>query len=465
VEERILAETLPCDIYWPHRFLGRRVSLAAVGEPRLERGKITLPMDDTASKAEVKSRLRYHIDRATRDEISGWCLGDEAPASIELSINGKLTESCIQRVTRPDVGRALPNLPHAAESGFRIVLPTERLDPAAPISSVSLTFTSGGGKESLSFSLPSAIEADSSAEEYWSSRQSPFPPQVMALIESASEIEWRSFERWPEDAVSKAVEVLLFLSKVGSRRAKGLFSYFSFLSRVAHAFHFAERHFPPNAAASSAREIFLIAHHLMTLKAHGVEGDFLEFGCFKGFSTSCLSFACRLLDIRMHVFDSFEGLPASDSNYYSTGDYAGSFDEVTKNVENFGSPQVVTWHRGFFADVVPKINIQSIASLWLDVDLESSSQDVMGILPQLHPKGCVFSHECCPEYFDKDGTITAERSPDLVLCPIKTAFMADNRRPTGRYLTGYTGVIWDEGRSIPPPTPAMLRLYDAMLDR
>src|SRR5207244_1856117 len=127
---------------------------------------------------------------------------------------------------------------------------------------------------------------------------SPFPPQVMALIENASEIDWRGLERWSEDGVSRAVEVLLFLLKAGSRRAKGLFSYFSFLSRVAHAFHFAELHFPRttsssgkdhDAVASSAREHFLIAHHLMTLKAHGVEGDFLEFGCFKGFSTSCLS--------------------------------------------------------------------------------------------------------------------------------------------------------------------------------
>jgi hypothetical protein len=122
-------------------------------------------------------------------------------------------------------------------------------------------------------------------------------------------------------------------------------------------------------------------------------------------------------------------------------------------------------HRGFFADVVPKIEIRSIASLWLDVDLESSSADVMRILPRLHPKGCVFSHECCPEHFDKNGSITTLRSPDSVLTPIKEAFTADNRRPTGRYLVGHTGVIWDDTRSIPPPATAMLRLYSAMLSR
>jgi hypothetical protein len=428
-------------------------------------------MPDPAPNVDVRGRLRYHIDCATRDGISGWCVGKDTPAGIELFINGRLTEGCIQQVVRHDVGRAFSDA-RAAESGFRIVFPSERLDPASPISSVSVTLASGGEAESVSFSLPSAIDADSSAEDYWKVRHSPFPPQVMALIENASEIDWRVLERWSEDAVSQAVEVLLFLLKAGSRRAKGLFSYFSFLSRVAHASHFAENHFGRAtsstgedhvAIASSAQEHFLIAHHLLTLKAHEVGGDFLEFGCFKGFSTSCLSYACLLLNTRMHVFDSFEGLPASDSNYHSTGDFAGSFDEVIENVGHFGSAQVVTYHKGFFADTVPKTDLQSIACLWLDVDLESSARDAMTILPRLNPKGCVFSHECSPEHFDKSGNITSERSPDLVLSPIKEAFTADTRRPMGRYLVGHTGAIWDDARSIPPPASAMLRLYDAML--
>jgi hypothetical protein len=72
-----------------------------------------------------------------------------------------------------------------------------------------------------------------------------------------------------------------------------------------------------------------------------------------------------------------------------------------------------------------------------------------------------------PEHFDDRGNniIIARRGPDLVLPPIAEAFIAENRRPTGRYLVGHIGAIWDEARSIPPPAPAMLRLYDAMLGR
>lgn len=431
-------------------------------------------MHYSAFTTEVRSGLNYHIDCATRDEISGWCLGEDAPATVELSINGKSSDDCIQRVVRNDIEQAFPNIPRAAESGFRIILPMERLDSTTPISSIGLTMASRGGAESVSFRLPSAIGADSSEEEYWRSRQSPFPPQVMATIENASEFDWRRCEHWSEDAASKAIDVLLFLLKTGSRRANGLFSYFSFLARVAHAFRFVEEHFPRttssngkdcNAVLSSAQEHFLIAHHLMTLKAHGVDGDFLEFGCFKGFSTSCLSYACMLLNTRMHVFDSFAGLPASDSIYYKAGDFAGNYDEVIQNVENFGFPQVVTWHRGFFADVIPTVNIGSAACLWMDVDLESSSRDVMTILPKLDPKGCVFSHECWPEHFDNDGRIVEQRSPDFVLTPIKEAFTTANRTPTGRYLVGRTGAIWDSAKSIPPPATAMLQLYHAMLER
>jgi hypothetical protein len=295
----------------------------------------------------------------------------------------------------------------------------------------------------------------------------------MASIEAASETNWRGSQRWSEDALSEAVEVLLFVFKAGSRRATGLFAYFSFLSRIARGFQFVEKQFPrttsssgkdSNAVASSAQELFLIAHHLMTLKAYGVKGDFLEFGCFKGFSTSCLSFACLLLEMRMHVFDSFAGLPASDSSYYGAGDFAGSFDEVMRNVENFGARQVVTFHKGFFAEVIPTIDLK-IAALWLDVDIESSARSVMNVLPRLHPKGCVFSHECWPEHFDRNGNIMVQPGPDAVLPPIKDAFTADNRPPKGRYFVGRTGAIWDDGKSVPPPAPAMLRLYDAILGK
>jgi O-methyltransferase len=40
-----------------------------------------------------------------------------------------------------------------------------------------------------------------------------------------------------------------------------------------------------------------------------VEEEFAEFGCFEGYSSAMLSYACRELELKMHILDSFEDLP------------------------------------------------------------------------------------------------------------------------------------------------------------
>jgi hypothetical protein len=294
----------------------------------------------------------------------------------------------------------------------------------------------------------------------------------MAAIEGTSDIKWRELKEWTADDIANAIEILLFLFKAGSRKTPNLFSYFSLLSRLVRSFEFIDANFPISTAsdgkdeigaASSPREHFVIAHHLMTLRSQGVMGDLLEFGCFKGFSTSCLSFACKILGMKMHVFDSFAGLPPSKSKYYSAGDFAGSFDEVFRNVNNFGSPEAIVFHKGFFSETVGTAELGDIACIWMDVDLESSAQDMLVLLPRLDPKGCVFTHESAPEHFDPDGLIVAKHHPDIVLAPIRDAFAADKRSPRGRYLVGATGVVWDRTKSIPVPVPQVLKLYEAVL--
>jgi len=293
----------------------------------------------------------------------------------------------------------------------------------------------------------------------------------MASIEATSRTNWRSVTDWSATQFDEAIDVILFLLRAGSRRTPGLFAYLTYLSRVAHAFRFNGEQFPNvtkstgkdvDGIASNPHEHFIIAHHLNTLKAHNVRGDFYEFGCFKGFSTSCLSFACKLLDIRMHVFDSFQGLPPSDSQYYSAGDYAATLEEVQRNVRNFGAPEIVTFNKGFFADVLRAVQVGPIAAIWLDVDLESSARDAMAVIANLDQRGCIFSHECVPKYFADDGVITIERGPNSPIGPIVDAFVSCRGASVGRYLVGYTGVIWDPRNSIPPPAQSVLKLFDAL---
>ena len=139
---------------------------------------------------------------------------------------------------------------------------------------------------------------------------------------------------------------------------------------------------------NSALEVFAIAADLVTLHAHHVEGPFLEFGCFKGFSTAILSDACHQLGIVMHVFDSFSGLPPSDSSYYHEGEFAGSLPEVRCNVVAYGRPQPIVFHEGFFADTLSGFTEPHVMCLWMDVDLESSSADVMARAAAPRPAWC-----------------------------------------------------------------------------
>jgi hypothetical protein len=165
----------------------------------------------------------------------------------------------------------------------------------------------------------------------------------------------------------------------------------------------------------------------------------------------------------MHVFDSFEGLPASGSSYYTAGDFAGALEEVKNNVAAFGDREIVTFHKGFFAKVLPTLSLGPVSCVWMDVDLESSARDVMQILPQLDRRGCLFSHECWPEHFSESREVIAQQSHESVLPPVKQAFVNDGREPKGKFLAGRLGVVWDHSRSVPPPSSSLGPLYHALL--
>ena len=215
---------------------------------------------------------------------------------------------------------------------------------------------------------------------------------------------------------------------------------------------------------NSGIEVFSVGAHLATLRTHGVSGCFLEFGCFKGFSTAILSDACHQLGMPMHVFDSFAGLPSSDSSYYRAGEFMGSLTEVQANVAAYGQPQVVEYHEGFFAETLPHFDAESANCIWMDVDLESSSRDAMQVFPRLDRRGVLFSHECPPELF-ADGRIEATRAPESVVPPILDAFAEAGRPVAGRHIHGHTGAFWDAELGIPPlPTRALLAVKDLALD-
>lgn len=135
-------------------------------------------------------------------------------------------------------------------------------------------------------------------------------------------------------------------------------------------------------------------------------GCVVECGCFKGGSTANLSLAAALTGRELHVFDSFEGLPApegSDSAHriprfaevhtYEGGMYAGTESEVRANVERHGQIGVCHLHKGWFEQTLPDFEAPLVLA-FLDVDLRSSLETcVRALWPQLVPGGRIFVHE------------------------------------------------------------------------
>jgi hypothetical protein len=194
--------------------------------------------------------------------------------------------------------------------------------------------------------------------------------------------------------------------------------------------------------ASSAEEMLLIANHLFILRSHGVGGSVLECGCFKGYSSCCLSIACRRLGYPLVTADSFAGLPpdpkeVGGEHWYQPGDFAGSRPEVEQNLHTFGDPAGIELVEGWFSESLREWD-RPLALIWLDVDLWSSTMDVLGAcLSHLDTRGCIFSHEFS-EVDIEDSKITQTVGPQGAIAQVMRGHDADYR---AAYCRGYLGII------------------------
>lgn len=139
--------------------------------------------------------------------------------------------------------------------------------------------------------------------------------------------------------------------------------------------------------------------------AYGVDGDFAELGCNQGGSSVLLQ---KVIEGNgssktLHLYDSFEGLPAissEDGNTYAAGDLATTDDIVRRNFERYGLRQPVI-HKGWFADTLPTQLPDRIAFALLDGDLYDS---ILVSLEHVYPrlsKGavCLIDDYCDPAVY------------------------------------------------------------------
>jgi hypothetical protein len=191
----------------------------------------------------------------------------------------------------------------------------------------------------------------------------------------------------------------------GSLRSPEVRRYLAFLGAMLAIFTSIERHFPKiNADSSDSKdsvaqqtsvdEMMALASYLYFLDSHGVAGDVLECGCFKGFSSCCLSWVCDYLGRKLIIADSFEGLPPEKGQqYYKPGEFKGGLDEVRANLESLGRPGCVEFVKGFYSESLRGFQ-RPLMMIWMDVDLYDSAKDVLvHTFSSLDPRGVLFSHE------------------------------------------------------------------------
>jgi hypothetical protein len=135
-------------------------------------------------------------------------------------------------------------------------------------------------------------------------------------------------------------------------------------------------------------------------------GDLVECGSFKGGSAVNLSRLAAKTGRRLHLFDSFEGLPTpqeGDKEHlvlselqfrtYEGGAYAGSLEEVKENVRKYGALGVCEFHKGYFNETLPGFGAQLVFA-FVDADLTSSVRDCLKYLwPLLQEGSYLFTDE------------------------------------------------------------------------
>lgn len=401
------------------------------------------------------------VDAFAGRQMVGWAAAKQ-PVIVEVRIDGETVAACKPNGHRPDVAAAFPQLRSAATSGFRLDLPAGVLEDV-DIRAIEVVARPSGPFATpavlANFDVASEPLVDALRAARSSTLASPFPRDVTDLVVA----------RWPDDCADLSSSsgqrrfvrrLSQLLSMPGVNSIPALASYARYLSATLAHCRFVERCFPtvnPKAADGAAdfhckpngvAELFPIIHQLYVLRSNGVAGDFAEFGCFKGYSSSMLSFACSQLGIAMHIFDSFQGLPPSEGSGYEEGQYAGGLDEVRENVSRFGVIDAVQFHPGFFSESLRSWRPAALMSLWMDVDLEVSARDLLVLADRLDRRGTVFSHECPASTF-ASGSIVTTAAPDNPVAPIVERYRELGRPLQGHHVAGYTGAFWARDGGIP----------------
>lgn len=120
-----------------------------------------------------------------------------------------------------------------------------------------------------------------------------------------------------------------------------------------------------------------------------VPGDVVEFGSYRGGSAAVLGQALANDSKRLHLFDSFQGLPdpTAHDNYHHKGDFSDTTaDLVARGLSALSIPAEL--HVGYFSETLTQMPRMQIALAHVDVDLYESVKACLEFcVPQMSPGG------------------------------------------------------------------------------
>ena len=124
---------------------------------------------------------------------------------------------------------------------------------------------------------------------------------------------------------------------------------------------------------------------LYAIKQDNIEGDYIEFGIFKGKSLyhvwRCIN-KLNLKNMNLYGLDSFEGFPVENHELYTKENFKTSYDNVNKFFSNKNKVNVV---KGFFQNSIKTSKMQEISNVsfaFIDCDIYESSIPIFQYLEE-----------------------------------------------------------------------------------
>lgn len=167
------------------------------------------------------------------------------------------------------------------------------------------------------------------------------------------------------------------------------------------------------------QEAFLIYKTIK--KTEKIEGDIAEVGVYKGASAKLIRLAT---DKKLHLFDTFEGLPETSSKdnqkKFKKGELYASLESVKNYLDNYSN---IYFYKGLFPLTSGPVKDKKFSLVHLDVDLYESTLDCLKFFyPRMSAGGIIISHN----YQDLKGVRKSfdeffHDKPEIVMEPIGTS--------------------------------------------